>query len=349
MARIGAVLLAAAMAVGTAPPAVAWAGAPPTGCGAYEVTDLRAADGWSESTSGFGVNNAGVVVGVTRPAYGVPTAFLWSSDVGLSTIEVPGASYSAATDINDRGQVVGEATYPDGTTRPFVFDSRTGRTTDLGTLGGPEAYATAINNRGQVVGASRTAAWEFQVHAFLWSPSTGVMRDLGTLGGDDSQAFGINDHGQVVGRAMRAEGYHVPFVWEPRSGRMVQPSGEFAGGSAARGINNRGDMVGWAENGWQASSNQAFFRSARTRTVQALTGVEEGGTRAVGITEDGTVVGMRFNDADGWFRTTVWHPATGCVAELASPEVALVQVFGISGNGHIVAGRMLWSPAAPRS
>lgn len=138
MARFGVVLLVAVLGAGAAAPAVSRAGgAPPSGsCAAYEAVDLGAADGWPGSASARGVNDAGVVVGSVRPDGEQEVAFTWSRTRGARTIEVPGAVASTARDVNDRGLVVGTASYPDGGTRPFVWDPRSGRTTDLGTLGG---------------------------------------------------------------------------------------------------------------------------------------------------------------------------------------------------------------------
>jgi probable HAF family extracellular repeat protein len=73
--------------------------------------------------------------------------------------------------------------------------------TDLGALGGGEAFATNLNDRGQVVGYSKNEAGDDR--AFLWpdprEAGAGRMADLGTLGGRYSFDFGVSSDGRVVG------------------------------------------------------------------------------------------------------------------------------------------------------
>jgi probable HAF family extracellular repeat protein len=85
----------------------------------------------------------------------------------------------AGRDLNDRGQVVGDA---------FLWEN--GKVRDLGSLGKGNTFATAINERGQVVGTSGQ-------RAFLWE--NGKMRDLGALASGGGPVA-INDRGQVVGQ-----------------------------------------------------------------------------------------------------------------------------------------------------
>src|SRR6266550_3898088 len=168
----------------------------------------------------FGINETGQVVGFGRIRGGlVDHAFLWNPDVPNGTTgtltdlgTLAGGSGSAASGVNDRGQVVG-CSYTsfcdpaNGTAflwTPDVPNGTTGSMIELGTLpGGSGSEASGINNGGQVVGASADA--DGTAHAFLWTPgapngATGTMTDLGSLpGGSAGRAFGINDRGQVVG------------------------------------------------------------------------------------------------------------------------------------------------------
>jgi probable HAF family extracellular repeat protein len=136
-----------------------------------------------------------------------------------------------ATDINDRGQVVGW-TETNGW-RPYLWDR--GVVTDLGSLstqpGTEEGQALDVNNRGQIVGYSATKDWAF--HAFLWD--RGVLTDLGTFaGGTFSKAVHINDRGQITGWSDDAAGVSRSVIWQ--DGVMTEvPGGD---------INNRGQMIG---------------------------------------------------------------------------------------------------------
>src|SRR6476661_6966930 len=60
--------------------------------------------------------------------------------------------FSQANGINNRGQVVGEASAVAGTTHAFLYSH--GQRQDIGTLGGIFSQAFGINDSGQIVGLS---------------------------------------------------------------------------------------------------------------------------------------------------------------------------------------------------
>jgi probable HAF family extracellular repeat protein len=114
---------------------------------------------------------------------------------------------SAATAINEKGQVVGISgacgTAVGGVSAAHAVMWDEGKTIHLGNLGGV-AWNTpmALNERGEVVGFSNVSAADgsaFNAQAFRWTRGRGI-ENLGVLPGDSlSQALGINDKGQVVG------------------------------------------------------------------------------------------------------------------------------------------------------
>ncbi len=165
-----------------------------------------------------GANNRGQVVGwaentVHDPTCNLPQvlqfrAVVWDTRTGgLQELPpLPGDTASAATEINDQGQVVGISGICSNAVGEFSAAHavlwENGVATDLGSLGGV-AWNTpmAINEKGEVVGFANLPGGDpgaFNAHAFLWTEDTG-MQDLGTLPGDAlSQALGINGQGQVV-------------------------------------------------------------------------------------------------------------------------------------------------------
>ena len=169
-----------------------------------------------------------------------------------STTELPpvrGDSTSAATAINDAGQVVGISGACDvavgnlSATHAVMWEK--GSVTDLGNLGGAKWHTpTAINPAGDVVGFSDLPG-DAVMHAFLWTKRDG-MRDLGTLPGDAiSQANGINARGQVVGISCGA--VCRAFFWE--KGVMYDLNTLMAPGfadflSSAQAINDAGNITG---------------------------------------------------------------------------------------------------------
>jgi probable HAF family extracellular repeat protein len=273
---------------------------------------------------------------------------------------------SGATDVNSRGQIVGQArsVNPIG----VVWDK--GVQTDLGSLGrGGSTQPWAINAAGQIVGGSPDPTG--QTHAFLWEK--GVMSDLGTLGGEESFAFAINPEGQVVGNAWLADGSSHAFLWE--KGAMTDLG--ILGGccSVARGINPRGQVVGnsqvaaggshaflW-ENGVMTDlgtlggeSSVAIAVNPKGQVVgSSNTGPDEthaflwekgvmrdlgllGGVNlsfAADINNAGQVVGY-FNTPGGGLQAFVWDD--GIVTLLDTPPGGSSTAVGINDRGDVVGG-----------
>lgn len=178
-----------------------------------------------------GANNRGQIVGWAETNVEDPTcngdqkfeflAVVWSSD-GKVLRELPpwpGDSATAATAINDRGQVVGISGECD-----IAFGQRTAiravlwdgdEMIELGDIGG-DAWntPTAINPQGDIVGfLNQQPGNGFVPMAFLWTREGG-LQPLGTMTqGGTSQASGINAARHVVGRDCSAAGGCNAFLW----------------------------------------------------------------------------------------------------------------------------------------
>ena len=178
------------------------------------------------------VNNLGQAVGWAETPVHDPTcnapqvlqfrAVLWDTKKGTTQelLPLPGDSTSAATGINNRGQVVGISGDCDiavgqlSARHSVLWEKNT--VIDIGDLGG-DAWHTPmdIDDAGDVVGFSNPLGIigiDFNPHAFLWTKSGGI-RDLGTLPGDaNSQGLGVNSSLQVVGVSSGA--LNRAFLWE---------------------------------------------------------------------------------------------------------------------------------------
>ncbi len=231
------------------------------------------------------VNNLGQVVGWAENTTHDPTcvapqvlqfeAVTWGPEKGQMQ-QLPtllGDPDSAATAINDQGQVVGISGTCDVAVGAFSAEHavlwQKGTVTDLGNLGGAGWNTPiAINNRGQIVGFSDLpgdvsgGVLSPNFHAFLWTKAGGI-RDLGTLPGDTiSEATGINDQGQVVGVSFPSS--HA-FLWE--NGVMMDlntliPLDSNLSLISTGDINDRGEITGQAcvvSNGECTSETPAFL------------------------------------------------------------------------------------------
>jgi probable HAF family extracellular repeat protein len=222
-------------------------------------------------TNGFatGANNEGEIVGWAESTVHDPTcvapqvlqfrAVVWGPAPGelRELPPLPGDTVSAATALNDRGQVVGISGICDRAVGRFSAIHavlwQDGRPIDLGSLGGV-AWNTpmSINERGDVVGfanASAAAGGGFAAHAFLWTRDAG-MRDLGTLTGDTtSQALGVNDRREIVGTSCDADFNCRAVIW--RDGEITNLNTLVAPGyedtlTTANDIDESGRITGQA-------------------------------------------------------------------------------------------------------
>lgn len=176
---------------------------------------------------------------------------------------------SAATAINDRGQVVGISGACDqsvgrGSARHAVL-WEDGAVKNLGNLGGDTWNTpTAISERGDIVVGFASSPGDDpdspKFRAFAWTtredfcpklPGQDIC-DLGTLDANGTaQAWGVNERGQIVGTSCPPVGTCKAFLWE--KGGMIDlnlSKGDFPYPlESAMDINNFGQITGRASTG----------------------------------------------------------------------------------------------------
>lgn len=189
---------------------------------------------------------------------------------------LPKDSDTAATAINDRGQVVGisgicgDAVGAYSAKHAVLWQN--GTPTEIPNLGGTGWNTPmAINNHGVVVGFSdlpgdvSAGVLTPNFQTFLWTREGGT-RNLSTLPGDVlSEATGINEQGQVVGTSFDAKGNSRVFLWQNNvmtdlNTLVVSSPNLYL--VASGDINDRGEITGQAcvlTNGTCSTVTHAFL------------------------------------------------------------------------------------------
>jgi probable HAF family extracellular repeat protein len=177
-------------------------------------------------------NNRGQIVGWAENGVHDPscnTAFqvlqfravIWQPDGSMQELPpLPGDSTSAATAINDRGEVVGISgacgIAVGGVSAAHAVLWEKGVPVNLGDLGG-HSWNTpaAINNHGVIVGFSLPASQDGTNHyvAVMWTRKKAIQQLEMPSNDIRSQALGINEKGQIVGLSRAPTGLRA-VLWE---------------------------------------------------------------------------------------------------------------------------------------
>lgn len=198
--------------------------------------------GFSGSPGGLAVNNINDLGQAVGYAMGVGAFFTGPDGIGITYFGIP---RSNGNDINNSGQVVGNAVF-DGYTNQhaFITGPNGAGITDLGTLDGNSSNAYGVNNSGQVIGSYVSSGGSTK--GFITDSNGTNIRELEISGGNWITSSKINDAGQVVGTYVPdGSGTSHAFVIAPDGG--VTDLGTMGGvSSIGYSINNLGEVVGAA-------------------------------------------------------------------------------------------------------
>ena len=296
----------------------------------YVVTELSRDEAPGVS---YKLNNLGDIAGrADGAAGGELKATVWNrSNFKAKHIgALPGGDYSAASDINDIGEVVGVSNTGSAIV-PFIWTEKGGPTRIPLLPRDRCGQASAINKHGHVVGYS---SGDNGPRAFLWARNLGV-RELGVLpGGSYSTAHDLSDSDQVAGMSSSSNGERA-VLWTKEG--IVLDLGTLPGdwASEAVAINNSGEVVGSSKG---PRGTRAFIWS-RGGGMQQL-GILPGGdsSRAMDINDSGEVVGSSASGAGE--HAFIWTKQLG-IADLNSPESAglgfiFFEAHAINARGQII-------------
>ena len=168
------------------------------------------------------ISDGGTVVGSSGLAAGkIAHAFAWTEADGLMDLSAQSSESSRATAINRRGDIAGVRYVVTADPRVSVSQAciwtPSGRTIDVGTLGGPFSWPFGISNDGRVVGMSQRS--DGSTHAFAWS-RTGGLVDLSAPESSYGVAQSVTANGEW---AVGVDGGHAT-LWRLDDVMLTRPS-----------------------------------------------------------------------------------------------------------------------------
>ena len=184
------------------------------------------------STSAWGINNRGDVVGVYTLADKTVHGFLWRGGQ-LTAIDFPGAAATDAWGINSQGDILGDYTL-DGVTHTFVLTA--GRFVTVDVPGATLTSLAGINTTGRLFGIYNLP--DKSTHTVVIKGQETINYDYP---GGVTQGNGMNNPGDLVGNYTIAGVTHGYLQSDGKFTTFDFPNSAFTG---AYGISDSGDIVG---------------------------------------------------------------------------------------------------------
>jgi len=314
----------------------------------YTLTPVGNLGGKSgeEISEGFGINNAGDVVGSGFDVKSNLQAFFYSNGHGtqmLPPLDPTAAPLAGtATAINLKGTVVGYSTALDGAYNAVMWPTNpVTAPTDLGSSCLQSGFyydskAYAINSNSEAAGTTCSSLATADEHAALFSH--GTVTDLGTLGGTISEAFGINESGIIVGYSFDPSNNAHAFSWDG----SMHDLGTFPGGlwSYAYAINASGVIVGYSD--LPGVGNGHAFMVSPGGTLEDLTPGSPSYSQATAINTSGQIVGRMGTQAGVGYGVVPFLYSNGKLTDLntiidkSDPLARYVTLTGSSGLGFLI-------------
>jgi probable HAF family extracellular repeat protein len=311
----------------------------------YSVIDLGQAGVDSRAES---VNASRQIVG-NNGSHGAFWAGTNSAPLDLGTLAGGSTPNSAASSINNHGQIVGFAFSDDfSRVRAVFWTDSNSLPTDLGTLGGETSAANALNQRGSIVGQADTS--DGLTHAAFWANGSARAVMLADLGGDFSQALGINAAARIVGDGTDTSGNFQALFWAGSNAAAVSLAtlgGDFMN-TFAGAISANGQIVGAATTADFSVSHAVSWDKSTKPAVDM--GALSGGlsnSEALAVNNRGQVVGDAFNEEGSVNHAVLWpdakRPAVDLNTRIPPNSGWVLEVATGINNAGVIVGHGIFN------
>lgn len=302
---------------------------------AYCITNLGSING--DSTIASDLNNEGEIVGISPVGPVTDHPFYWENgflqDIGTAA----GGDSTSANGISDFGVIVGTGKDANGVDQAYYKFSASSFWRTI-FHPGDLAHGWDVNNDIQMVGTYRIPSGpDAGLHPYVFHPRFGIF-DLGQVdGAGRGEAFTINNRPQVGGTSQGlvgdcgTSGNNTPVIWEEVSFGNWEVTILPTGGTCHAGImdiNERDVAVGFTLELFPAP---VVWRLGHTWIIQALDGGNIGVGAALGVNDDGQIVGYT-DKATLWTNTGQRYNLNDLVD---APEWDLVSAVAINDQGEI--------------
>jgi uncharacterized membrane protein len=279
-----------------------------------------------------GANDSGMVVGVgANTSFGSGAVPLMWTNGNVTQLSMDGTGVGRANDVNDGGYVVGSL--GGGISETAAYWNNGAVTQITATTSGGASMTTAfrVNNAGFAVGTGTDPNVLSRNVGLLYNINNGTLTEVPPLPGDNGAiAFDISEAGHVVGSSSFNQSGSTPFIWSADRGASQEiplPAGTSM--ASARGVNSDGWVVGIGSGQFAVPF---LYDGDQTYRLQDLIPADSGwdismntSSSALGIAEDGTIVGTALIDGEIRAYRMTLIPAPGATALLGLGGLAFVR------------------------
>ncbi|MGA2005758.1 MAG: hypothetical protein ABSG70_20460 [Terriglobales bacterium] len=281
------------------------------------------ADGSSQSTFVYGMNDSNESVGDYYDSNNYPHCFYRDASGNITLLNAPNTYLTACSGINNDGVIVGWWVDTNGQLHAFLYNG--GTYTEL-----PFYYASGVSNSGSVVGYYLGPGSSSGVIVnYLAEPKAfGSYANIEMTGAQSTAIYGINDSKAMVGVYTNSSGATHGLLFAKKKITNIDDPDAQTGTTTAFGINTAGDLVGAYTNG--SGTVVGFSYSNGTYTDVAPAGSQY--TNATGINDSGVITGQWF-DASGNGHGYTYSGST--FTSIDVPGATFTGCWGINNSGDL--------------